>query len=91
MERTIDFILAYAGWIGLGLGALTAALWHRFVAPIRLWRIQLEWADVEAERRREHERRAADLKQAAQWQDARDADVFRIVHRRVPPRGDEAA
>lgn len=94
MERALDFILTYAGWIGLGLCALTAVLWHHYVAPIRLGRVRVrvEWADVEAERAKEHAQRAADLKQAAKWaamRDAQDRRLLAVIKGRSG--GDEAA
>ena len=83
MDALIDIILAYAGPIGVALCLLAVWLWHRFVEPITFpWRIRLEWADVDAEREREHARRAQELKQAAQWADAREArerQLFTVI------------
>lgn len=83
MERVLLFMLEWAGPIGIGLCLLTIFLWHRFVTPITFpWRVRMEWRDVEAERAREHARRSAELKEAAKWQEAREArerQLFTVV------------
>ena len=41
-------------------------------------RVRIEWADVQAEREKEHAQRAADLKQAAKWAEIKEAQERRL-------------
>jgi len=73
METAITWTLDHAGPIGIGLSLLAAYLWTRYVQ-------HLDYAaDIEAERQAEHARRASELKQAAKWQQEREARTFRII------------
>lgn len=94
MEDIIGIVLEHAGPIGVALCALAIYLLRRFdmLPTWKRTRVRIEWADVQAEREKEHARRAEELKQAAKWaeaQEARERRLFTVVKGRSG--GNEAA
>jgi len=80
VEDLIGIILEHAGPIGVALCVLAFYLLHRFdmLPTFGRTRVRIEWADVQAEREKEHAQRAADLKQAAKWAEIKEAQERRL-------------
>ena len=80
MEDIIGIILEHAGPIGVALCVLAVYLADRFdmLPTFGRTRVRIEWADVQAEREKEHAQRAADLKQAAKWAEIKEAQERRL-------------
>ena len=80
MEDIIGIILEHAGPIGVAIVAVALYLANR-LDMLPTWkrtRVRIEWADVQAEREKEHAKRAEDLKQAAKWAEIKEAQEQRL-------------
>lgn len=80
MEDVLGIILEHRGVVGVAIVAVALYLANRLdmLPTFGRTRVRIEWADVQAEREKEHAQRAADLKQAAKWAEIKEAQERRL-------------